>query len=54
MMHIEKYLTSILYILELNTAFKSFFTDYEMDHGPLIREIWVAIFSTLNISRFNL
>ena len=26
-LHIEKYLTSILYLLETNTAFKSYFPD---------------------------
>ena len=53
-LHIEKYLTAILYIIELNTAFISFFTDYDKDHGPLIREIWVTIFSNLNIVGLNL
>lgn len=53
-MHIEKHLTSIVYILELETAFSTFFTDYNQDHGPLIREIWVSIFSRLNIAGLSL
>ena len=46
---IEKYLTSILYLLEKNTAFKSYFTDYNEENGENLRTIWLYVFDQLPI-----
>ena len=53
-LHIEKYLTSIYYILEKNTAFRSYFTDEDEEHSSKIKEIWLEIFNGLQIQGLEL
>lgn len=48
-LNIEKYLTTILYVLERHAAFKSFFTGYKKDHGIEIREMWLYVFGNIRI-----
>jgi hypothetical protein len=47
---VANYLTNVLYLLEKNAALRSFFTDYDKEHGRHVREIWLSIFrrQTLN------
>jgi hypothetical protein len=66
--NIEKFLTTILFILEKNAAFRSFFTGYkekinkvtgevvklEKDYLVLMQDIWLSIFGSLVIQGLQL